>query len=230
MRLILDDSIFYEFVPFNENNFDPSGALKKDAQFLSIHQIEPQIDYALLITTCSGAWRYLIGDTVQFTDVNRAEIMVSGRTSHFLNAAGEHLSLDNMNQAIEHITKTFNFECREFTVFARKESNSWCHVWYIGCDEVLNPEEAKEILDEKLKALNDDYRTEREFAISSIRVYLLPNSIFYSFLEKRGKAGGQVKFPRVMKGKLLDDWEKHALEYIKTSTFYRGDATQGLVA
>jgi hypothetical protein len=206
MRLILNDNIFFEFVPFHENNVDATGALKPNPQTLTIDQVQEQTDYVLLLTNSSGAWRYVIGDTIRFTDNEKAEITLTGRTSHFLSVVGEHLSLDNMNQAIQHVSNIFQFDCKEFTVYAENKNGVWRHCWNIGCDVILDAEKVKSTLDEKLKDLNDDYRTERIFALKNIEVSLLPNDMFYSFLEKRGKTGGQVKFPRVLKGAVLDDW------------------------
>jgi GH3 auxin-responsive promoter len=208
MKLILSDGNFFEFIPFNDENFDDAGNIKPDAQALTIRDVKPDIDYALLITTCSGAWRYLLGDMVRFTDVGRAEITVSGRTKHFLSATGEHLSVDNMNKAIEVVSDKLNFVCKEFTVYAEPVGSQFRHVWYIGCDTEVDMMQLKLLLDEKLKELNDDYRTERSYALKDIQVITVPNETFYNFLHQRGKAGGQVKFPRVLKDGLLTDWKK----------------------
>ncbi|MFM9616249.1 GH3 auxin-responsive promoter family protein, partial [Streptomyces niveiscabiei] len=86
------------FVPFDENNFDADGEMVKNPEVLMIHEIEEGKDYALLISTTAGIWRYLIGDTIRFVDKERAEIIITGRTKHFLSLVGEHLSVDNMNK------------------------------------------------------------------------------------------------------------------------------------
>jgi hypothetical protein len=208
MKMILSDGNFYEFIPFNEDNFDDSGNIKPGAQPLSIHDVKADIDYALLISTCSGAWRYLIGDTIRFTDAENAEIVVSGRTKHFLSVTGEHLSVDNMNKALTGVADEMNFNCKEFTVYAEPKDGGFIHVWNIGSDEQVNEQLLKTRLDEKLKELNDDYKVERQFALKDIEVKILPSPKFYHFLEQRGKTGGQVKFPRVLKGGILEDWKK----------------------
>lgn len=207
MKMILGDGIFFEFVPFNEKNFDENGNLRENAEALTIQQVEEGLDYALLITTNSGAWRYLIGDTIRFTNSKKAEIKVTGRTKHFLSVTGEHLSLDNMNYAMKHVSDHLNFKCAEYTVYAEKQDNGFVHVWNIGCDKEVDPAKVKPALDEKLKELNDDYKTERQFALKDIVVKTLPNERFYQFLSHRGKTGGQVKFPRVIKGELLEEWK-----------------------
>jgi len=208
MKLILSDQVFFEFIPFNDENFDETGSVKPEAKPLTINQVEPGIDYALLITTCSGAWRYLIGDTVRFTDTDKAEIVVSGRTKHFLSVTGEHLSVDNMNKAIEVVSDQLGFICKEFTVHAELKDGRFIHVWHIGCDTPVDNALLKSSLDEKLKELNDDYRVERQHALTDVQVITLPNDTFYRFLQSRGKAGGQVKFPRVLKGELLAAWQQ----------------------
>ncbi|MFX9042672.1 GH3 auxin-responsive promoter family protein, partial [Acinetobacter baumannii] len=86
-----------EFVEFNEKNFDAEGNLLPNAEALMIHEVEEHKDYALLISTTAGAWRYLIGDTIKFVDKEKCEIVITGRTKHFLSLVGEHLSVDNMN-------------------------------------------------------------------------------------------------------------------------------------
>ena len=207
MKLILSDNNFFEFIPFNAENFDNAGNIKPGALALTIKDVAAETDYALLITTCSGAWRYLIGDMVRFTDVSKAEITVSGRTKHFLSVTGEHLSVDNMNKAIELVSNKLGFVCKEFTVHAEKDGNQFIHVWYIGCDKIVDALQLKSSLDDKLMELNDDYRTERGYALKDIRVITVPNDMFYNFLRQRGKAGGQVKFPRVLKGELLMAWQ-----------------------
>lgn len=210
MKLILGDNNFYEFVPFNEDNFDENGLIKPAAKPITIEAVEQGIDYALLITTCSGAWRYIIGDTVRFTNADNAEIIVSGRTKHFLSVTGEHLSVDNMNKAVEYVSETLGFTCKEFTVYAEPFEGAFSHVWYIGTNGNVDVQKAKALLDEQLMKLNDDYRTERKYALKNIEVNMLPNDQFYQFLNSRGKAGGQVKFPRVLKGDIIKEW-KHFL-------------------
>ena len=119
MKLITDNNLFLEFVPFNENNFDQEGNLKPKSKAIDLRQVDENIEYALIITNCAGAWRYLIGDTIQFTDVRRNEIIITGRTKHFLSLCGEHLSVDNMNKAIEMASDEFNIDIREFTVLGK---------------------------------------------------------------------------------------------------------------
>ncbi|HRI26791.1 MAG TPA: GH3 auxin-responsive promoter family protein [Chitinophagales bacterium] len=211
LQMVLNNGMFFEFVPFNDQNFTPNGEMLPNAKTLLINEVEPGKDYALLLSTCAGAWRYLIGDTIRFTNVANAEIIVTGRTKHFLSLCGEHLSVDNMNHAIEDVETELNISIPEFAVCGVTEDNRYAHRWFIGTDaKDIDVPTLTRILDQKLKSLNDDYCTERESNIlSHISVEIFPVSAFYSWMEKSGKMGGQHKFPRVLKGQALQTWLEH---------------------
>ena len=208
-KLLLDNGIFFEFVPFNEDNFDADGALKNNPVTLNISQVEENTDYALLISTCSGAWRYLIGDTIRFTNVDSAEIVITGRTKQFLSLCGEHLSQDNMNRAIDLVSEELNISIPEFTVAGINYENLFAHHWYIGTPDDIDPAVVRASLDKHLCELNDDYRVERTAALKEVMVDVLPAETFISWMKKHGKVGGQHKFPRVMKNDRLEDWREH---------------------
>ena len=208
-KLLLDNGIFFEFVPFNEDNFDADGALKNNPVTLNISQVEENTDYALLISTCSGAWRYLIGDTIRFTNVDSAEIVITGRTKQFLSLCGEHLSQDNMNRAIDLVSEELNISIPEFTVAGINYENLFAHHWYIGTPDDVDPAVVRASLDKHLCELNDDYRVERTAALKEVMVDVLPAETFISWMKKHGKVGGQHKFPRVMKNDRLEDWREH---------------------
>jgi len=160
-----------------------------------------------LLSSCSGAWRYLIGDTVKFTSKELHEIVITGRTKHFLNLCGEHLSQDNMNRAIQMLEEEFNIEVREFTVAGIRHESMFAHKWYIGTNDAIDPELVRNKIDEYLKILNDDYRVERIAAIRDVKVEILPVETFYEFLRSQGKEGGQNKFPRVLRNEKITQWE-----------------------
>lgn len=208
MRLVLNNGIFHEFIPFTEENFDEGGNVKKDAQTFKIDEIEEGKDYALLISTCAGAWRYLIGDVVRFVSKSNSEITIAGRTKHFLSLCGEHLSVDNMNKAIELASEELNIRVKEFTVLGVPYKNLFAHHWYIGTDDPLDPGLLREKLDTHLKCLNDDYAVERKHALKKVVVDVLPTAVFYDWMKALGKEGGQNKFPRVLKGEKALDWQK----------------------
>ena len=208
MQLVVDNGIYYEFVPFNENNFDEDGNIKQNCNSLTISEVEEGVDYAILLSTNAGSWRYLIGDVVKFVNKEKCEITISGRTKQFLSLVGEHLSQDNMNQAVENISNELKVDINEFTVAGFREDNSFAHHWYIACDEPIDKELAIKKIDEHLKVLNDDYRVEREEALRNLYIDVLPTHVFYDFMEKTGKIGGATKFPRVLKGKRYEDWKE----------------------
>lgn len=213
MRMILNNGIFYEFVPFNAQNFDTEGEIKPNADTYMIDQIEEGKDYALLLSTCAGAWRYLIGDVVRFVDKHKSEIIITGRTKHFLSLCGEHLSVDNMNRAVELVANELGITIKEFTVAGVPFQTMFAHKWWIGTDQKVDAQIVKDRLDHYLKELNDDYRVERSAALKDVIVHVLPTEAFYSWLEEKGKIGAQNKFPRVIKNSTLENWEKFVEKY-----------------
>ncbi|MEO0310832.1 MAG: hypothetical protein RIQ89_489 [Bacteroidota bacterium] len=212
MKLVLDNGMFFEFVPFDENNFDDNGELRPGAQSCFINEVEEGKDYAILLSTCAGAWRYLIGDTIKFVNKDQATIVISGRTKHYLSLTGEHLSVDNMNKAIEKVCQQWNIAIGEFAVAGIPHEGHFAHQWYIGTHHRVNIAKIKESLDEYLKSLNDDYAVERVSALKEVFVEVLPPELFYKFLEHKGKSGGQHKFPRVLKAALLKEWKEFLLK------------------
>ena len=207
MRLAYNQHIFFEFVPFDENNFDAEGEMVENPEALMIHEVEEDKDYALLISTNAGAWRYLIGDTVRFVDKENAEIIITGRTKHFLSIVGEHLSVDNMNKAIHLVSEEFNLSIPEYGVRGENVDSLFGHHWYVACDQSVDGVALAKAIDDKLIVLNDDYAIERKSALKRIRVTVLKENVFMDFMQAKGKIGGQHKFPRVLKGDLLKDWE-----------------------
>jgi hypothetical protein len=208
MRLVLNNGIFHEFIPFTEANFDEEGNVKKSAQTFKIDEVEEGKEYALLISTCAGAWRYLIGDVVRFVSKSASEIIITGRTKHFLSLCGEHLSVDNMNKAIELASDELNIRVKEFTVLGVPYQNLFAHHWYVGTDDLVDPDLLREKLDTHLKCLNDDYAVERKHALKKVIVEVLPTAVFYDWMKVLGKEGGQNKFPRVLKGEKSAAWQK----------------------
>jgi hypothetical protein len=208
MKLVLNNGIFYEFVPFDDDNFLPSGEIKSTAEAIAIDEVEEGKEYALLLSTCAGAWRYLIGDIIKFTSIEDSEIVITGRTKHFLSLCGEHLSVDNMNKAIELVSNELNISIKEFTVAGIPYQSLFAHQWYIGTDDKVDKKKLKERLDFHLKELNDDYAVERSAALKELMVEVLPLLKFYDWMQSKGKVGGQNKFPRVMKSTQHEEWKK----------------------
>jgi hypothetical protein len=208
MRLVTNDHLFLEFVPFNEENFDADGNMVEQPTALMIHEVEEGRDYALLLSTSAGAWRYLIGDTIRFTDKERCEIVITGRTKHFLSLVGEHLSVENMTRAVQLTSEELNVSIPEFTVAGEPFGSFFAHHWYLACNDDADPDQLRRRIDAHLHQLNDDYAVERKSALQEVRVTVLKESCFMDFMNRKQKIGGQHKFPRVLKGKILEDWKE----------------------
>lgn len=216
IKLVLNAGIFFEFIPFNEENFDADGEVKPNPKSYMIHEVVEDVEYAVMLSTCAGAWRYLIGDVVKFTSVKEHEIIIVGRTKQFLSLCGEHMSIDNMNKAIDNVQKKLGITVKEFTIAGFPYQNLFAHRWYIGIDDtaVVDSSKVREIIDQTLCEVNDDYAVERTSALKEIFVEVLPNDIFIDYLRCKGKEGAMNKFPRVMKGEKLKDWES----FLETKT------------
>ncbi len=217
MQLVLNNNIFFEFVPFDDENFDSEGNMIDNPKALMIHEIELGRDYAILISTNAGAWRYAIGDTVRLVDRERNEIIITGRTKHFLSLVGEHLSVDNMNKAIEMASEQLNISIPEFTVAGVPHGNFFAHEWFVATDDHVDAIQLAEVLDANLKILNDDYGVERGHALKAVTAHVLPELVFLDFMKSKGKIGGQHKFPRVLKGKMLEEWKRFLKESVQLS-------------
>ncbi|MBC7450423.1 MAG: GH3 auxin-responsive promoter family protein [Cytophagales bacterium] len=209
MKLVVNNGIFFEFIPFNDVNITAEGEVVAHPETLMIDEVTEGVDYVILLSTCAGTWRYVIGDVVRFTDKEACEIIITGRTKHYLSLCGEHLSVDNMNHAIQMVSEELNISIKEFAVAGVPNGSLFAHQWYIGTDDVVDAEQLKQLLDEKLKVLNDDYRVERIAALKEVFVTVLPTNVFYDWMKVRGKEGGQNKFPRVLNKKLHQEWEEY---------------------
>lgn len=208
MELSLDTGIFMEFVPFNTKNFDDNGSLVENPEALWIDEVKEGVEYAILLSTTAGTWRYLIGDTIKFTDLAHKEIIITGRTKHFLSLCGEHLSVDNMNTAVRKVSEIHNISIKEFTVAGIPDGSLFAHKWYLGLDEPVNKEQILQDIDRILCEINDDYPVERKHALKNIYIETVPSQWFYDWLEQNGRIGSQTKFPRVLKGERLADWQQ----------------------
>jgi GH3 auxin-responsive promoter len=208
LRLLTDCGIYYEFVPLNTHNFNENGHLKPNAKVLTLAQVSEDEQYALLISTCSGAWRYLLGDTIQFTDLSRTEFKLTGRTGQFLSVCGEHISMDNLNEAVRRADTVLQAGVVEFAVASLpNQKGGWCHQWYVSMQNPnITPRAFAQAVDESLCMLNDDYAVERRYALHDVNVEILPKEVFYDWLAQRGKLNGQAKIPRVLKNDTLNNW------------------------
>ncbi len=207
IKLVLNAGVFYEFIPFNSDNFYEDGLPKPSPTTYLINEVKEGVDYAVVLSTCSGAWRYIIGDVLRFTNAADHEIAIVGRTKQFLSLCGEHLSVDNMNKAVETVSKQMGVSICEYTVTGIIHENRFAHKWYLGCDDVnVDADKLKKLLDNTLCDLNDDYAIERTSALTEVFVEILPQQTFLDYMRMKGKEGGMNKFPRVLKGDQLQDW------------------------
>jgi hypothetical protein len=204
MLLMLDYGIFYEFIPMSDYE-------DQNSKTISLEKVEFGVNYAMVISTNAGLWRYLIGDTIQFTSIDPYRIRITGRTKCFINAFGEEVIIDNAEKALATACEKSSATVTDYTaapVYFNDNSNA-AHEWLI---EFETPPQSldyfTEILDNALKALNSDYEAKRyhNMILQQPLVKQLPAGTFYRWLKERGKLGGQNKVPRLSNDrKYVDD-------------------------
>jgi GH3 auxin-responsive promoter len=204
MLLMLDLGIFYEFIPLE--NLDEA-----NPPIFTIADVELGVNYAIVITSNGGLWRYMIGDTVIFTSLFPHRIKISGRTKYYINAFGEELILDNADNALMAACRETGAAIKEYTagpLYMSDESKGG-HEWMIEFESPpVNLEQFTKVLDENLKSLNSDYEAKRYKNLTLLlpKVISLEPGTFYRWMQKRGKLGGQNKIPRLANDrKYLDE-------------------------
>ncbi len=207
MSLVLDNGIYFEFVPFHSEHINEDGSIKQDAPSMPLSQVELNQDYVLLISTVAGAWRYVIGDTIEFTDIERAEIKITGRTKFFLNVVGSQLSVNKMNAALMEMEEQLDMEIPEFTLSAVRIDDEFYHHWYLGTDCDRDDERLANVLDELLQEANKNYKVARSKALKGVKVTTVSPRIFSDWNGLQKKKGGQVKTERVMGEEKFKIWE-----------------------
>ncbi|MBO0330520.1 GH3 family domain-containing protein [[Muricauda] lutisoli] len=207
MKLITDNGIYFEFVPFEPQYVNQDGSLTDDAPSITLDEVEKDVDYVLIISTVSGAWRYIIGDTIAFTDVERAEIKITGRTKFFLNTVGSQLSVNKLNDAVKHLEEELNIKVPEYTLCAKRFDDGFYHTWYLGSDNPLDEEKTANVLDDYLKEANKNYKVARSKALEGVKVNFVPQQVFADWNGANKKKGGQVKMERVMGEERFEEWE-----------------------
>lgn len=204
MSLLLNSGVFYEFIPFNSDYFDEHGNLKDRHTAYTLSEVVEGVDYALVLSTNAGLWRYVIGDLVRFIDVENREIKITGRIKQFLSLTGEHLSLENINAAVENVSKKTGVSISEFSIIPNHDQLR--HEWYLGTNEGVDAQQIMDLLDKELELLNDDYASVRKYTLNTPSVFVLKEQKFYDFLAQIGKSGSQNKFPRVMNAQQAQKW------------------------
>ena len=215
MQLITDGGIYFEFVPFKAEYILEDGSLRQDVTTLDISQVEPDVDYVLLISTVSGAWRYLIGDTIALTDVDHAEIKITGRTKFFLNVVGSQLSVLKMETALGELQEKYNTSIKEFTVYARKINGEFHHKWFLETDAEVPEDELAEELDQRLQEANKNYKVARSKALKGVKVTKVPDGFFNDWNAHQKKMGGQVKMAKVLSDDKQEEWEGFVNDRLK---------------
>jgi hypothetical protein len=212
LLLMLDYGIFYEFIDM-DHFFD------EDRKTIPVWQVETGINYAMVITTNGGLWRYIIGDTVMFTSKFPFKIKITGRTRHFINAFGEELIVDNAEKGLKIACEKTGAVINDYTagpVFMNNNEKG-CHQWIIEFEKLPeNIDEFAKVLDLELQALNSDYEAKRykNLTLNQLQIIHAPTGTFYNWLKSKGKVGGQNKIPRLANNREYID---PILEIIKSS-------------
>lgn len=194
MLLMLDYGIYYEFIPTTEVN-------KPSPKIYNLSEIEKGKDYAMLISTNAGLWRYMVGDTIKFTSTDPYRFIITGRTKQYINAFGEELMIHNAEEAIKLACEKTKAHIVDFTaapVFMNESTGA--HEWLIEFEnEPVNKEYFMKVLDDSLKQINSDYEAKRfnDYVLKAPVLKKLPKGTFYNWLKANNKLGGQFKVPRL---------------------------------
>ncbi len=195
LLLMLDYGIYYEFLPLEHVD-------DEHPKTLSLEQVELHKNYAIIISTNGGLWRYMIGDTVSFTSLYPFRIKITGRTKHFINAFGEEVIIDNAENALTKACATTQAKVKDYTAcpiyFSGEQAGG--HEWIIEFEKQPDDfEQFVDVLDQTLREVNSDYDAKRfkDMALRRPKVHNAPPNTFYNWMKNRGKLGGQHKVPRL---------------------------------
>lgn len=195
MLLMLDYGVYYEFIPMDTFDTDQQ-------EIVPLEGVEVGKNYAMVITTSCGLWRYIIGDTIRFTSTNPYKFVITGRTKHFINAFGEELIVDNAEKGLAAACKATGAEVLEYTaapVFMDSEGKCR-HQWMIEFSRMPSSmDDFVKILDTKLQELNSDYEAKRykDITLQQLEIVVAREGLFNDWLKSKGKLGGQHKVPRL---------------------------------
>ena len=195
MLLMLDYGIYYEFLPMEDIN-------KENPKTLGLDEVQLNKNYALIISTNAGLWRYMIGDTIKFTSLTPHRIQITGRTKHFINAFGEELIIDNAEKGLLKACAETGAIIRDYTAcpIYFEGNNAGGHEWIIEFENKPdNLERFTDVMDQTLREINSDYDAKRykDMALARPKLHLAPDGTFYEWMKSRGKLGGQHKVPRL---------------------------------
>ena len=195
LLLMIDYSVFYEFIPINEVG-------EEHPTVLPLEAVEVGKNYAMVITTSGGLWRYQIGDTVRFTSLYPHKFVISGRTKNFINAFGEELMVDNADKAISRVCRQTGAKVKEYTAapLFMLDKAKGRHQWMIEFEKMPpSLDDFASLLDKTLQQLNSDYEAKRykEISLQPLEIRVAREGTFYEWLRRKGKLGGQHKIPRL---------------------------------
>ncbi len=211
MLLMLDYGIFYEFIPAEHVD-------SENPPTLDLSEVKTGVNYAMVISTNAGLWRYKIGDTIKFTSVNPFRIRITGRTKHFINAFGEELIIENAEQGIAEACRSTGAIIGDYTAAPRYigQEHKGGHEWIIEFKKRPdNLDQFIDILDNTMRKLNSDYDAKRykDMALERPVIHPVSEGTFYMWMKKRNKLGGQHKVPRLVNSReLIDDILKMLIE------------------
>ena len=195
MMLMIDYGVFYEFIPMSEFGTE-------NPRVIPLWEVKTGVNYAMVISTSCGLWRYIIGDTIRFTQTNPYKFVITGRTKHFINAFGEELIVDNAEKGLEQACIATGAQVREYTaapVFMG--SNAQCrHQWVVEfAKRPASVTDFATILDRSLQAINSDYEAKRykDITLQPLQIVEAREGLFDEWLKRKGKLGGQHKIPRL---------------------------------
>ena len=199
LRLLLDNGLFFEFVPIEE-----LGTASPTRHTLA--DVETGVNYALVLSSCAGCWAYLIGDTVRFLSTDPPRVLITGRTSYFLSAFGEHVIEEELEEAVTEAAAAIGAGVTDFSVgavYPAEQGDLGHHRFIVEFGRPPDPEALKrfaDLTDRRLSALNDDYRAHRAegFGMAAPEVVSVPQGTFAAWMKSRGRLGGQNKVPRII--------------------------------
>lgn len=194
MTLLIDNDVYYEFIRLEDYGHS-------DPQTLDLSSVQLGVNYVILISSSAGLWRYVMGDTIQFTSLQPHKLIITGRTQQFINSFGEELMVSNTNKAIAMTNLQLGTMVNEYMVAPFiAEDGTGHHIWLVEFEnEYHDPHAFIHVIDSNLKKLNSDYESKRnkDILLKKPIIHSLSKGTFYKWMSKRGKLGGQNKIPRL---------------------------------
>lgn len=202
MLLMLDYGIYYEFIPMSD--FD-----NPQRTAIPLSEVKTGVNYAMVISTESGLWRYIIGDTVEFTSLRPYKFIITGRTKHFINAFGEELVVDNASRAILMACRLTGADIEDYTAAPvyPDGTNKACHQWLIEFNVEPDIQKFSLALDNELRRINSDYDAKRfkDLSLTAPQIVVARKDLFHDWLKSKGRLGGQNKVPRLCNNRIIID-------------------------